>query len=68
VGPGCTESCGGGTLTEDCMTTSNGYVVTEVISLTFTPTGGMGDLTIDVETPDGGLFENCSYLLTITKE
>jgi hypothetical protein len=65
---GCTETCSGSTLTLDCTTTASGYTSTVTITFTESGTGATGSETLVVTTADGGVYENCSYTISVVKQ
>ena len=69
VSTGCTiNSCSGSALNETCTETSNGLTTTETITAMITSTGYTGTVTLAVTEADGGVFENCTYTATATKD
>jgi hypothetical protein len=59
AGPGCTETCSGGSIMVSCVTTTQGYTTTT--TYTVSTTTGVGSLSTTTTTPDGGIFLMCSY-------
>ena len=59
AGAGCTQMCSSSTLSATCSTTSQGY--TTMTTYSINTTTGVGTLSFTVTTPDGGIFETCSY-------
>jgi hypothetical protein len=69
VSMGCTiNSCGGGSLDETCTGTSNGLTTNEHITAMISSTGYTGTVTLTITEADGGIFENCTYTATATKD
>jgi len=69
VSMGCVvNSCSGGSLNETCTETSNGLTTKETITATVSGSGYSGTVTLTVTEADGGVFENCTYTATATKD
>ena len=68
AGIACTTTISGCTITTSCSGTSSGYSEESTATETISATGITGTESTKVTAPDGGVFENCNYTVTITKD